>query len=104
TGCGWVCPVRDVGVGCGAMTRDEILALMERRAAARAARDPVAMAATHAEHGVVLSPTGGVLESRAEIEAVYETYFSAFPDMVMHQDQLVIDGDRVVQISRLIGT
>jgi uncharacterized protein (TIGR02246 family) len=86
------------------MTRDEILALMERRAAALAARDPAAMAALHAEDGIVLSPTGGVLEGRAEIEAIYRQYFSAFPDMVMHQDELVIDGDRVVLIARLSGT
>jgi len=86
------------------MTRDDILALMERRAAALAARDPVAMAATHAADGIVLSPTGGVLEGRAEIEAVYGLYFSAFPDMVMHQEDLLIDGDRVVLIARLHGT
>jgi uncharacterized protein (TIGR02246 family) len=86
------------------MTRDDILALMARRAAALTARDPAGMAAIHAEDGIVVSPTGGVLEGRAEIESVYRMYFSAFPDMVMHEDELVIDGDRVVLIARLAGT
>jgi uncharacterized protein (TIGR02246 family) len=86
------------------MTRDEILTLVERRAAALAARDPVALAATHAENGIVISPTGGVLEGRADIEAVYGMYFAAFPDMVMHRDQVLIDGDRVVLIARFRGT
>ena len=63
------------------MTRDEILALVKRRYAGWAARDPAALAATHAENGVVTSPTGGVLEGRSEIERVYRLWFSAFPDM-----------------------
>jgi uncharacterized protein (TIGR02246 family) len=86
------------------MTRDEILALAARRQAAWAARDPVALAATHAENGVVASPAGGALEGRAEIERVYRRWFAAFPDIVMHQDELLIDGDRVVVVARMSGT
>ena len=86
------------------MTRDEILALVQRRAAASAARDSVALAATHAENGIVASPTGGVLEGRAEIERIYGLFFSAFPDMLMQQEELLIDGDRVVLVARLSGT
>jgi len=85
------------------MTRDEILSLVGRRNAAWAARDPAALAATHAE-SVVASPTGGVLEGRSEIERVYRLWISAFPDVVMHHDEVVIDGDRVVVIARLSGT
>jgi predicted ester cyclase len=86
------------------MTRDEILALLKGRQAAWTARDPVALAASYAEHGVVASPTGGALEGRAEIERVYRLWFSAFPDLVMHQDDLLIDGDRVALLARLSGT
>ena len=86
------------------MTRDEILSLVQRRNAAWAARDPAALAATHAESGVVASPTGGVLEGRSEIERVYRLWISAFPDVVMHHDEVVIDGNRVVVIARLRGT
>ena len=86
------------------MNRDEILALMKRRLAAYAAHDAAALAATHAENGSVASPIGGVLEGRAEIERVYRTVFSAFPDIVPEQDDLLIDGDRVVLILRFSGT
>lgn len=86
------------------MTRDETLALMARRNAAWLAHDPVALAATHAPAGVVVSPTGGVLEGRAEIERVYRLWFSAFSDLVWQPADLLIDGDRIVQIARLTGT
>jgi steroid delta-isomerase-like uncharacterized protein len=86
------------------MTRDEILALVRRREAAWDAHDAAAMAATHAERGVVISPTGGVLEGRAEIERVYRLWFSAFPDIRWRSDEVVIDGDRVVVIAQVAGT
>ena len=86
------------------MTRDEALALVERRNAAWAARDPKALAATHAEDGVVRSPTGGVLEGRAEIERVYRVWLKAFPDAVWGPVELLIDGDRIVQIATITGT
>ena len=86
------------------MIRDDILALVARRHAAWAARDAAALAQTHAEHGTVASPVGGVLEGREEIERIYRLWFSAFPDVVMQQDDLLIDGDRVVLIARMLGT
>ena len=86
------------------MTRDEILALVKRFNATWAARDAAALAALHAESGTVASPTGGVLEGRAEIERVHRLWFSAFPDIVMQQDHILIDGDRVAVIARLSGT
>jgi uncharacterized protein (TIGR02246 family) len=86
------------------MHRDEVLALVKRRFAAWEARDATALAATHAENGSVASPMGGVLEGRAEIERNYKSWFSAFRDVVMQQDDLLIDGDRVVNIARLSGT
>jgi steroid delta-isomerase-like uncharacterized protein len=86
------------------MTRDEILALMARRAAAWNARDAAALAATHALEGVVASPTGGVLEGRAEIERVYKLLMTAFPDLTFDHQDILIDGDRVVQLARMAGT
>jgi predicted ester cyclase len=86
------------------MTRDEILALIQRRHALWAARDAAALAATHSENGSVASPVGGVLEGRAEIERIYRLWFSAFPDMVMAQDDLLVDGDRVAMLTRMTGT
>lgn len=86
------------------MTRDEILALVKRRVAAYEKRDAPALAATHAENGSVASPMGGVLEGRAEIERVYRNWFLAFPDITTLEDDLLIDGDRVVLIARAAGT
>jgi uncharacterized protein (TIGR02246 family) len=87
-----------------AMTRDEILALLERRRAAWAARDATALAATHADKAVVVSPTGGVLEGRDEIARIYRLWFSGFSDITFSQDEVVIDGDRLVEVARLAGT
>ena len=53
---------------------------------------------------MVASPVGGVLEGRAEIERIYRLWMTAFPDLVMQQDELLIDGDRVVEVARLAGT
>jgi len=86
------------------MSRDEILALLQRRRDAWDARDAAALAATHAEKGVVISPTGGVLEGRDEIERVYRLWISAFTGITFSVDEVLIDGDRAVQIARLSGT
>jgi uncharacterized protein (TIGR02246 family) len=86
------------------MSRDEILALIKRREAAWTARDPGGLAATHLENGTVISPFGGVQEGRAEIERIYRLWFSAFPDIVFHQDDLLIDGDRAVLVGRMSAT
>jgi uncharacterized protein (TIGR02246 family) len=86
------------------MSREDIEALFERRKAAWAARDAHALANLHAAHGTVASPTGGVLEGREEIERISRMWFSAFPDMVVNIEDLVIDGNRVVEISHINGT
>jgi len=86
------------------VTRDDVHALLMRRDAAWQARDASALASQHDVHGVVVSPTGGVLEGRAEIERVYRLWFSAFPDITTHADTALIDGDRAVQILRFSGT
>lgn len=85
------------------MTRDEIVALFERRDAAWRARDAAALAADHAENGVVISPTGGVLEGRAEIERIYRVWFSAFADFAFTVEDLVVDGERVALLGRATG-
>jgi len=86
------------------MTRDEVLALLDRRSSAWAARDAAALAATHTADGVVVSPVGGVLEGRAEIERVYRLWLAAFPDIAVQPVDLVIEGARLVQLVRFSGT
>ena len=86
------------------MTREEIVALFERRETAWRAKDAVALAADHAADGVVVSPTGGVLEGRAEIERIYRVWFTAFPDLTLTSEDLVIDDQRVAMMGRVMGT
>lgn len=88
----------------GTTTRETILALFARRDAAWRARDAAALAADHAPDGVVVSPTGGVLEGRAEIERIYRVWFSAFPDLTFTTEDLLIDDDRAAVLFRVSGT
>ena len=51
-----------------------------------------------------VSPTGGVLEGRAEIERIYRIWLTAFPGYRLRtRIDLLIDGDRAVQIARRHG-
>ncbi len=86
------------------MTRDEVLALFERREAAWRSRNAAALAADHSPDGVVVSPTGGVLEGRADIEHIYKVWFTAFPDLSFTTEDLIVDGDRVALLCRVTGT
>ena len=86
------------------MTREEILAVLERQSAAWAARDPVMFAQGYAPHAIVTSPTGGVLEGRDEIERIARKWFLAFPDIRFNSEEVLIDGNRVLQVARASGT
>ena len=91
---------------CGpvGMTREQIFDLFNRREAAWRARDAHQLASDHAPDGVVVSPTGGVLEGRAEIERIYRVWFVGFPDLAFTTEDLLVDGDRVALLCRFTGT
>jgi steroid delta-isomerase-like uncharacterized protein len=86
------------------MTRDDILALFERRQEAWRRLDSIALAADHSEHCTMLSPMAGSVRGRSAIKQVYDAWFAAFPDFALHEQQLVIDGNRVVEIAMVSGT
>ena len=86
------------------MTREEIFALFARREGAWRRRDAPALAADHAPDGVVVSPTGGVLEGRAEIERIYRVWFVAFPDLMFTTEDLLVDDDRAALLARVTGS
>ena len=86
------------------MTREEITAMFKRREADWRNRDAAALAADHAANGVVISPTGGVLEGRDEIERVYRLWLTGFADLAITPTDLLIDGDRAVLVSNITGT
>lgn len=84
------------------MTRDQITAIFERRAAAYDRRDAAALAADYTSDCVVESPSGGIHYGQADAERVLRTVFEAL-DVTMHQRSLIIDGDRVAQEISLEG-
>jgi steroid delta-isomerase-like uncharacterized protein len=86
------------------MTREEIMAMFARREMEWRARDAAALAADHAPDGIVLSPTGGVLEGREEIERIYRVWFTAFPDLTLSDIDVLIDGERAVLLANISGT
>jgi hypothetical protein len=82
------------------MNRQEIVALFARRQADWDHLDAPALARDHSEDGRVESPlAGGTAVGREAIEKLYRTYFTAFADLRLVQDELLIDGDRVVLIA-----
>lgn len=87
------------------MTRLEITDLIARVQDAWGRRDVAALTDLHAEDGVVESPfAGGLARGREAISKVYRAFFQAFPDLTMKMDEPLIDGQRVVLITRLSGT
>ena len=87
------------------MTRRDVEELIRRQREAIERHDPVATAIEHAADGIFDSATaGGIVRGRAAIEQVYRTWFTAFPDMTLTTEELLIDGDRAVQIATVAGT
>jgi predicted ester cyclase len=86
------------------MTREEMFELFTRREAAWKAHDAAVLAADHAPEGVVISPTGGVLEGRTDIERIYRVWFTAFPDLVFTTEDLIVDDTRIALLCRITGS
>ena len=86
------------------MTREEITTMFKRREAAWHAHDAAALASDHAPDAIVVSPTGGVLEGREDIQRIYQVWFTAFPGLRFTEHDLLIDGDRVAMIMTISGT
>lgn len=86
------------------MTRPEIDALLARHQQSFASRSPAAITADHAEHGTFYSPAAGTVTGRAEIQKMYEYWFSAFPDMDFTWGPPVVEGTRVALFWHFGGT
>jgi steroid delta-isomerase-like uncharacterized protein len=86
------------------MRREDVERFLKRRERAWFDRDPDALAADHAEGGVVESPTHGKLTTREAIRGVYATWFEAFPDLKFIQDDLIVEGDRAALFFTSTGT
>jgi predicted ester cyclase len=86
------------------MTRDEILALLDRRRLAIVQRDSRALAALYGDAVRLESPLAGrVVGREAAVKATW-AFFEGFSDATVDEDLFAIDGDRVALVAHLAGT
>ena len=86
------------------MTRDEVLALLERRRDAMARKDMTAIGALCAEDARLDSPLAGSATGREAIIRANGAFFSAFPGATVTEEAPIIDGDRVAIVAEVAGT
>ena len=84
------------------MTRDQVVAMFDRRRAAYARRDAAALAADYTANCVIDSPSGGVHHGPKAAERVLQTVFDSL-DVTLQQQSLIVDGDTVAQVVSLEG-
>jgi len=73
------------------MKRKEIEAVLAEWVQAWKRRDAVALAAPYSEDAVYKSALAGKIQGHAEIESLYRSWFSAFPDMEFQLEARLID-------------
>ncbi len=86
------------------MTRQQVLELFKRRENAYEDLDAAALATDYADDAVIESPTAGVHQGREAAEKALRTIFTAFLDLTVTVDHLLIDGDHVANVITLEGT
>ena len=86
------------------MTRDDVLALLERRHDAMARRDMAAFGELYAAEAHLESPLGGAATGPAAIRKATEVFHSAFPDASLIEEPPIIDGLRVAIVAEVAGT
>ena len=87
------------------MTRDEILALLDRRANAWRRLDVGTLVNDYGADAVVESPlAGGTTHGLEQIKQVFQTYFVAFPDLRMDVGDVLVDGQKAAVMATFTGT
>ena len=87
------------------MTRDEILALLDRRAEAWRRLDAGTLVNDYADDAVIESPlAGGTTHGVEQIKQVFQTYFVAFPDLGMEVAEVLVDDQRAAVMATFTGT
>jgi steroid delta-isomerase-like uncharacterized protein len=92
------------GAAQGSMTRQQVLDLFKRREEAYEDLDAAALATDYADDAVIESPTAGVHQGREAAEKALRAIFSAFLDLTVSPDYLIIDGGSVASVITLEGT
>ena len=85
------------------MTRDEIVAMFQRRQEAFDDLDAAALAADYADDVVIESPMSGT-HGKADAERYLRAFFDAFMDLKAMWEPPVIDGQHVAVIGMCEGT
>ena len=87
------------------MTRDEILGVLNGRTDAWRRLDVSALVADYAPDAVVESPlAGGSTQGVEQIKQVFQTYFTAFPDLEIDVADVLIDDQRAAVFATFTGT
>ena len=87
-----------------ASTRDQTALVLAQLVTAIKQRDLEAVVALASDDCVVESMTKGGLSGRAGIRALFHEWLTAFPDMAVHAQETIVDGDRGVLVLTLAGT
>src|SRR5262245_15860990 len=85
------------------MTRDETIAFFKRREEAYEDLDAAALAADYAADAVIETPSTGKHAGR-DAEKSLRAIFTAFLDLTMTVDNLMVDGNKVVTVHTVEGT
>jgi steroid delta-isomerase-like uncharacterized protein len=86
------------------LTREELIALFDRRQEALDNMDASALSIDYADDCVVESPAAGTLKGAVAVDRARRAWFEAFPDLKYQAERLVIDGAHVVQLMTIEGT
>ena len=86
------------------MMREEVVRLFDQWQGVQAKRDPAGLAKLYADDCTVNSPIFGALKGRNAIEESNRRLYQSFPDWELRTDDLIIDGNRVVQVFKVTAT
>ncbi|HEU4688670.1 MAG TPA: ester cyclase [Vicinamibacterales bacterium] len=86
------------------MTRQQVLELFKRRENAYEDLDAAALARDYVDDAVIESPAAGVHQGREAAERALQAVFTAFLDLTVTIEHLIIDGDNVASVLTLEGT
>jgi steroid delta-isomerase-like uncharacterized protein len=85
-------------------TRDLTTLILGRLVTLVKQRDLDGLVALASDDCVVESMTKSGLAGRSGIRALFSEWFTAFPDMAVHTQETIVDGDRGVLVLTLAGT
>ena len=84
--------------------RQDIAQLLANRHEAWARHDVALIAEQHADTCLMDSHLAGPVTGRAAIRQVYEAWFAAFPDSSLSSEEVLIDHERVAELTMQSGT